>query len=90
MKTREIPKLYCKGFIMLYILKRAIELTHSLSSFLIEGSTITDSQCISEHFNNIFTSIGQDLQKNVAPTKKPFSDYLKAPNTDTFFFFHNT
>ena len=55
------------------------------SSLLIEANTITDSQDISEHFNNFFTSIGQDLQKNIAPTKKPFSDYLKAPNTDTFY-----
>ena len=52
---------------------------------LLEGNTITDSQDISEHFNNFFTSIGQDLQKNIAPTKKRFSDYLKAPNTDTFY-----
>ena len=29
--------------------------------------------------------MGQDLQKNIAPTKKPFLDYLKAPNTDTFY-----
>ena len=51
---------------------------------LIEGNTITDPQNISEHFNNFFTSIGQDLQKNIAPIKIQFSDYLKAPNTDTF------
>ena len=55
------------------------------SLLLIEGNTITDSQIISEHFNNFFISIGQDLQKNIAPTKKHFSDYLKAPNTDTFY-----
>ena len=54
------------------------------SSLLIEANTITDSQDISEHFNNFFTSLGQDLQKNIVPTKKHFSDYLKAPNTDTF------
>ena len=52
---------------------------------LIEGNTIIDSQDISEHFNNFFTSKGQDLQKNIAPTKKHFLDYLKAPNTDTFY-----
>ena len=52
---------------------------------LIEGNTITDSQDISEHFSNFFTSIGQGLQKNIAPTKKHFSDYLKAPNTDIFY-----
>ena len=55
------------------------------SSLLIEGNTITDSQDISEHFNKFFTSIGQDLQKNIAPTNKHFSDYLKAPNTDIFY-----
>ena len=55
------------------------------SSLLIEGNTITDPKDISEHFNNFFTSIGQDLQKNIAPTKKHFSDNLKAPNTDTFY-----
>ena len=31
-----------------------------------------DSWDISEHFNNLFTSIGQDQQKNIAPTKKHF------------------
>ena len=34
---------------------------NTLSSLLIEGNTITDSQDISGHFNNFFTSIGQDL-----------------------------
>ena len=53
------------------------------SSLLIEGNTITDSQDISEHFKNIFTSISQDLQKHFAPTKEHFSDHVKAPNTDT-------
>ena len=60
------------------------------SLLLIEGNTITDSQDISEHFNNFFTSIGQDLQKNIAPTKKHFSDHLKAPNTDTFYILPTT
>ena len=52
---------------------------------LIVGNTITDSQDISEHLNNFFTSIGQDLQKTIAPTKKHFLYYLKAPNTDAFY-----
>ena len=34
--------------------------------------------------NNFCMPIGQDLQKNIAPTEKHFSDYLKVPNTDTF------
>ena len=58
---------------------------NSPSSLLIKGNTITDSQDISEYFSNFFTSIGQDLQKNVAPTKKNFSDYLKTPTTDIFY-----
>ena len=58
------------------------------SSLLIGGNT--DLQDISEHFNNFFNSIGQDLQKNIAPTKKQFSDYLKAPNTYILHLTHNT
>ena len=58
---------------------------NTLSSLLIEGNTITDSQDISKHFDNVFTTIGQDLQKNIAPTKKHFPDYLKDPNTDWFY-----
>ena len=61
------------------ILKRAIEI-NTPSSLLIEGNTITDSQGISEHFKNFFTSICQDLQKHFAPTKEHFSDHVKAPN----------
>ena len=74
---------------MIYILKKSNRI-NTLSSLLIEGNTITDSQNISEHFNNFFTSIGQDLHKNIAPTKKHFSDYLKAPNTDTFYILPTT
>ena len=59
--------------------KRAIEI-NAPSSLLIEGNTITDSQGISEHFKNFFTSICQDLQKHFAPTKEHFSDHVKAPN----------
>ena len=29
--------------------------------------------------------MGQDLQKNFPPTKEQSLDYLKAPNTDTFY-----
>ena len=40
------------------------------SSLLIEANSITDSQDIPEHFNNFFTSLGQDLQKNIARQPK--------------------
>ena len=45
--------------------------------------------CLPGHFRTLqqlfYLKIGQDRQKNIAPTKKHFSDYLKAPNTDTFY-----
>ena len=69
-KIGEIPKPYGKGLIILYILKRAIKLT--LHLFLhLERNTITESEDISEHFNNFFTSMGQEFQKSI---KKVFSD----------------
>ena len=45
---------------------------NTLSSLLIEGNTITDHQNISEHLSNIFTSIGQDLQKILLQPKSTF------------------
>ena len=48
-------------------------------------NTITDQKHIAEHFNNFFTSIGKNLQKNIPPTKKHFSSFLKNPNNLTFF-----
>ena len=42
------------------------------SSLLIEGNTITDPQDISDHFNNLFTSIGQDLHKILLQSKYSF------------------
>ena len=70
---------------MLTIYSKKSNKINTSSSLLIEGNTVTDSQDISKCFNNFFTSVGQDLQKNIAPTKKHFSDYLKTPNTDTFY-----
>ena len=32
-----------------------------------------------------FTSIGRNIQKNIFPNKKHFSNFLKDPITDTFF-----
>ena len=70
---------------MLTIYSKKSNKINTSSSLLIEGNTVTDSQDISKCFNNFFTSVGQDLQKNIAPTKKHFSDYLKTPKTDTFY-----
>ena len=39
---------------------------------------------MAENFNNCFTSIGKNLQENIPPTKKTFTDYLKIPNLENF------
>ena len=39
---------------------------------------------MAESFNNFFTSIETNLQKNIPPTKKTFTDYLKTPNLENF------
>ena len=59
------------------------------SSISVEGKTISDPQNIAENFNNFFTSIGKNIQKKIFPTKKHFSNFLKDPITDTFFYFTN-
>ena len=43
------------------------------------------SKTYCEHFNNFYTSIGKKLQKNIPPTKKHFSSFLKNSNNLTFF-----
>ena len=55
------------------------------SSISVEDKTISDPKNIAENFNNFFTSIGKNIQKNIFPTKKHFSNFLKDPITDTFF-----
>ena len=37
-----------------------------------------------ECFNNIFTSIGKSLQKQIPPTRKHFKDYIKNPTIENF------
>ena len=59
--------------------------TNSPSSLIQDSKTITDQKHIAEHFNNFFTSIGKKLQKNIPPTKKHFSSFLKNSNNLTFF-----
>ena len=59
--------------------------TNSPSSLIQDGKTITDQKHFAEHFNNFFTSIDKKLQKDIPPTKKHFSSFLKNPNNLTFF-----
>ena len=61
------------------------------SSLLIEANTITDSQDISEHFNNFFTSIGQDLQKKYCSNQKALFRLSKgSQHRYISYFAHNT
>ena len=58
--------------------------TNSPSSLFQDAKTITDQKHIAEYFNNFFTNIDKKLQKNIPPTKKHFSSFLKNPNNLTF------
>ena len=82
-KTREIPKVYGKGFIISYILKRASKLTHPLHCLLKEILSLTPRTF--QNTSTIFYLNRSRSTKNFAPTRKGFLDYLKAPNTDRFY-----
>ena len=55
------------------------------SSLLTDGKTITNPKDMAESFNNFFTSIGAKPQSNIPPTRRRYFDYLKHPNSETFF-----
>ena len=50
------------------------------SAITADDNTIIDPIKIAESFNNLFTSIGANLQKKIPPTMEPFTDYLEKPN----------
>ena len=61
------------------------------SPLLIEGNTITDSQDISEHFDNFFTSTGQDLKKKYCSNQKALIRLSKgSQHRQILYFAHNT
>ena len=49
-----------------------------------DNNNITDPVEIAQNFNDLFTSLGTNLQKKIPPTKKNFTDYLKKPNSENF------
>ena len=55
-----------------------------MSAIVTDGITITDSTEKAESFNNLFTSIETDLHKNITPTKKRFTNFLKRLNPENF------
>ena len=59
-------------------------------SSLLKRNTITDSWDISEHFNNFFNSIGQDLQKYCSYQKALFRSSKSSEHRYILYFTHNT
>ena len=56
-----------------------------LNCFLINGRAASQPKYIAEHFDDYFTSISKELQKDMPLTKRNFSDNLKNPNAESFF-----
>ena len=50
-------------------------------SFLIDDSTITDSQVIANEFNNFFVSIGRKLSEDIISTVSPLSFVIQVNNS---------
>ena len=51
----------------------------------MNGRAVSQPKDIAEHFNDYFTSISNELQRHIPPTKSNFSDNLKNPNAELFF-----
>ena len=57
----------------------------STSSLLIDGETITSAKEISNHFNNVFTSVAKKINKNIVKPKQTHLSYLGPENNNTIF-----
>ena len=55
-------------------------------SMLIDKEVNSNPMSIANGFNNYFSSIAQNLQENINTTGSNFSDYLKNPSENSFFF----
>ena len=66
-----------------YLFKRAGKKS-SPSSLVINQKSATNQQKIAEHFNNFFTSIGENIQEIISPARKDYAQYLKTPNKSNF------
>ena len=56
----------------------------TVSTITADDNIVTDEIEMAENLTNFFTSIGTNLPKKIAPTKKTFTDYLKKPNSENF------
>ena len=57
----------------------------SPTSFIDEGKIIINSKNIVEHFKKFFTEIGTNVQNQILPAKKYYTNFLLNPNKETFF-----
>ena len=58
----------------------------SISSLLIDNQLITSARQISNHFNNFFTSIAEEINRNIVKAKKTHLSYLGPEKINTIFF----
>ena len=71
------------------ILKQAMNLVHNKNDIIKikrDNEVIDDSDMIVNIFNKHFSSIGETLAQNIPQSKKSFTDFLNAPNTNSIFF----
>ena len=59
--------------------------THTSINLEINGEIITNQLTVTNKFNDFFTNIGPNLNKNIPNTEKSFSDYLKTPTQNSMF-----
>ena len=56
----------------------------------MNGETPTDPNNIAESFNQFFSEIGENLDKNFPNDYSEFRNYLKDPVTHSMFLFHTS
>ena len=54
-------------------------------SLTIDGTTVTDSNTLANHFNTFFTSIANKLLQKTSKTNKRFNDFLNFHNESSFY-----
>ena len=57
----------------------------SISSLLIDDQIIASANDISNYFNNFFTSVAVEINKNIVKSKKKHLSYRGHENSNTIF-----
>ena len=53
----------------------------------INNNIVTDPMCISNTFNDYFSSVADEIKKSIPKLNKHFSAFLKTPVADSIFLF---